>query len=132
MDKSINIYTENIVSLKREVMSIRTHPENRMRIGEVAKRLGVPMSSVVNMCIHKFFSEIYDTDGNMLPLISLNISQSLRMEDGYYPLTALSRAFGVSKDSMNKRVSRRHVRSFKVGRELYLSYKDIVRLYGKM
>lgn len=132
MDKSISIYTEDIASLKREVMSIRIHPENRMRIGEIAERLGVPMSSVVNMCIQKFFSEIYDKNGNMLPLGSLNIRQSLRIEDGYYPLALLSKELGVSRASMSKRVSRHFVRSFKIGRELYLSYKDIVRLYGKM
>ena len=131
MEQAIETYTEDSVSLKKEMISVRIHPESRMRIGEVARRFGVPMSSVVNMCVNRFFSEIYDREGNMLPIMSLSVRQSIRMEDGYYPLAILSKAFGVSKDSMSKRVSRHRVRCFKVGRESYLSYNDIARIYGE-
>lgn len=121
----------NDVSLKKDVMSIRIHPENRMRIDELAGRYGVPLSSVVNMCIQRSMFEIYDSDGYISSSGSLGACRSIRIDDGYFPLTVLSRAFGVNKDAMRMMVARGRVRAFRIGRELYLSYANINRIYGK-
>ena len=124
-------YTEDTLSFKREVISVRISPENRMRIEEVAKRFGFAMSSVVNMCLCKVFAEIYDVDGNMSPIASLDACRAIRTEEGCFPLAVLARAFGVREKSMSKRLWRRCVRPVKRRNELYFLYKDVVRIYGE-
>lgn len=131
MDKDYEPYTEDTISFKMEVISVRIHPEIRMRIGEVAKRFGVTISSVVNMCLRKVFAELYDEEGNMLTTASPDVRRTIRIEDGCYPLTVFARAFGVNKKSMEKRLWRRCVRPVKRRNELYFLYKDVVRIYGE-
>ena len=115
---------------KTDIFSIRVDSNDRLRMEELARVSGVPVSSIVKFGISRLLSEVYDTDGNLLSPLSVGAARRIDAKDGYFEIGVICRTLGISRDAMRKMVVRRAVPSIRLGKKLYVSYK-IIELYGK-
>ena len=87
---------------KNDMISLRVSPDVRMRLCEVAEATGVNVSAVVKAGLSKILDEVYDADGNLCNIGDLATKRKIPVSHGYYRISDISKANGISERSIRK------------------------------
>lgn len=117
----------------KKLLSVRLDPNDVVRIQEVAGRYGVPVSSIISLGVSSLLERLYDSEGNMLEGAQVRAKENIDCELGFYLVDIVARSMGINRGSLMTYVwrNRGKIASFIYAGKLYVSLKDIIKLYGK-
>lgn len=117
----------------KKLVSVRLNPNDFVRIQEVAERYGAPISSIISLGVSSFLERLYDSEGNILTTAQIRGKEIIDCESGFFPVGLVARYMGMNNVSLRSFVwrNRDSITSFYHSKKLYVSLKDIIKLYGK-
>ena len=116
---------------KNDMISLRVSPDVRMRLCEVAEATGVNVSAAVKAGLSKILDEVYDADGNLCNIGDLATKRKIPVSHGYYRISDISKANGISERSIRNMVEKGKASYIKRDGKIYVLLKDVEGVNGR-
>ena len=118
---------------RHNILSVRIHPDVRMKLEEAAIKLGTDVSTIVKTGLKRVLDAMFDEDGYLSSLDAMEDRRKLKAESGYYPAESVASIKGISLSLINRWARDKDLPYIKKRGNMYVRLKDIERIieYGK-
>lgn len=96
----------------------------------MAEAIGVNVSAVVKAGLSKILDEVYDADGNLCNIGDLATKRKIPVSHGYYRISDISKANGISERSIRNMVEKGKASYIKRDGRIYVLLKDVEGVNG--
>lgn len=118
---------------RHNILSVRVHPDVRMKLEEAALEFGTNVSTIVKTGLKRMLDAMFDDDGYLSSLDAMEDRRQLKAESGYYPAELVASIKGISLALINRWARDKDLSYIKKKGNMYVQLKDIERIleYGK-
>lgn len=118
---------------RHNILSVRVHPDVRMKLEEAALKFGTDLSTIVKTGLKRVLDAMFDDDGYLSSLDAMEDRRQLKAESGYYPAESVASIKGISLALINRWARDKDLSYIKKKGNMYVQLKDIERImeYGK-